>query len=179
MPASTPIRNLPYPLPTDPVAHGADDIKALALALDGASAPLVTALPASPGDGQEVILVDSTTAPTWAWRLRYAAGIGDANKWIYVGGTPMFNEVTTAESTGSTAYIALATAGPTLTVPRAGDYMLALGFTMSLNTLGPANAYMSYDIGATAAVDADNIGSLGTGGVMGASVARERKKAGL
>jgi len=35
MPGNTPNLNLPYPLPTEPVAQGADAIKALALSLDG------------------------------------------------------------------------------------------------------------------------------------------------
>lgn len=34
MPANTPVRNLPYPLPTEPLTDGANAIKNLALALD-------------------------------------------------------------------------------------------------------------------------------------------------
>jgi len=46
-----------------------------------------TSLPASPVDGQEAILVDSLTAPTYSWRFRYVASITDAYKWVCVGGT--------------------------------------------------------------------------------------------
>ena len=40
-PAATPILALPYPLPTDPVAHGADDFKALADRLEALGKPVV------------------------------------------------------------------------------------------------------------------------------------------
>ena len=37
-----------------------------------------TSLPASPYDGQEYVLTDSLTAPTYPWRFRYTASITDA-----------------------------------------------------------------------------------------------------
>ena len=40
-----------------------------------------TTLPASPVDGQEAILVDSVTNPTYQWRFRYNAGSTSAYKW--------------------------------------------------------------------------------------------------
>src|SRR6516164_9624771 len=48
--------------------------------------PYGTTLPASPVDGQEAILVDSITNPTYQWRLRYNAGSTSAYKWEFVGG---------------------------------------------------------------------------------------------
>ena len=58
----------------------------------GASAPgaipLVTALPVSPYDGQEIILTDSLTAPTYTWRLRYVAAKA-SNRWQFIGGAPL------------------------------------------------------------------------------------------
>lgn len=54
MPASTPKRSLPYPLPTEPLADGANAIKNLALALDGAV--LVQAGKVTVGAGTSVVV---------------------------------------------------------------------------------------------------------------------------
>jgi hypothetical protein len=53
-----------------------------------AGATMVTTLPVSPFDGQEVVLVDSLTAPTYSWRFRYCASITGAYKWVFIGGPP-------------------------------------------------------------------------------------------
>jgi hypothetical protein len=53
--------------------------------------PLSTTLPASPVDGQEVILTNSLTAPAYLWLMRYVAASTYPNKWIYVGGTRFEN----------------------------------------------------------------------------------------
>lgn len=82
----------------------------------------VTSLPGSPFDKQQALLVDSLTAPTYAWLFQYEAGISDANKWVFVGGSPAFAEVDTSEGTTSTTYTDLTTVGPSLTMPRAGIY---------------------------------------------------------
>ena len=116
--------------------------------------PLVTALPASPFDGQEVILVDSLTAPTYTWRLRYVAAKA-SNKWVFVGGAPLAGDnVAAAGSSGSTTYYTPAGA-ITLVVPVAGLYVIELGFRAIAWT--SAVPYMSYAIGATTAVDADAV----------------------
>lgn len=49
-----------------------------------------TTLPGSPVDGQEAILVDSVTNPTYVWRLRYNAGSASAYKWEFIGGTDYY-----------------------------------------------------------------------------------------
>lgn len=81
-------------------------------------------LPASPVDGQEAVLVDSLTAPTYQWRFRYNAGSASTFKWEFVGGAPAYAAVETSETTASGTAVDLATVGPTITVPRAGDYLL-------------------------------------------------------
>jgi hypothetical protein len=45
MPAQTPVHGLPYPLPTDPVSAGANDIRALAEAID----PMLVGAAGDPG----------------------------------------------------------------------------------------------------------------------------------
>jgi len=133
-----------------------------------------TSLPASPYDGQEYILVDSLTAPTYQWRFRYMNSIAaDSYKWVYLGGDPMFNEVGTGgtEGTSSTTYAALTTAGPQLTPPRAGIYDVEIGCHFQPST----SCFMSYDIGATGAVDVDSVSSVVNAGLIG-GVARPRRK---
>lgn len=83
-----------------------------------------TSLPANPVDGQEHVLVDSITAPTYSWRLRYNAASTSPYKWEYLGGTEAWSFVETSENCTSTNWSDLATVGPTFTTPRAGDYLV-------------------------------------------------------
>jgi len=85
------------------------------------STPAGTAFPGSPSDGDEFVLVDSTTNPTYQWRFRYNAGSSSTYKWEFVGGSAKLVRVDTDESTGSTSYTDLTTA-VTFTVPAPGDY---------------------------------------------------------
>ena len=146
---------------------------------EGAAPTYQTTLPGSPVDGQETILVDSTSAPTYAWRLRYNSTLA---KWEFIGGRPAFAEVVTPETTASTTYAALTTAGPSIVLPVAGDYLIEIGFRLSSNTTSTLSI-MSYDIGATGAVDADATqAAVGTGGGTPNNVAtamRPRVKTGL
>lgn len=134
-----------------------------------------TSLPSNPVDGQEFVLTDSLSAPTYAWHLRYIAA-KSSNKWQFIGGSPLYAEVTTSEGTTSGTYAALATAGPSVTLPIAGDYLVTNGALV--DSSGTVTARMSYDIGGTGAVDADSMEQQipGTGQFAGS---RERKKAGL
>jgi hypothetical protein len=81
-----------------------------------------TSLPASPVNGQEYVLVDSTTAPTYAWRLRYNAGSASALKWEFIGGSPLGVFVATeiAATVGSFGD----DAATRITYPRTGDYVV-------------------------------------------------------
>jgi len=141
---------------------------------------LVTALPSSPFDGQEVVLVDSLSAPTYQWRFRYVAAKA-TNKWVFIGGAPAYAEVATTSPTfTSTSYIDTTPSGPSLAVPVAGLYVVEAGFRVMANSGGNAAAIlMSYAIGATAAVDAD---ATGFGVLAGAAnqpggLSRKRSKA--
>ena len=150
---------------------------------DGAWAAPVTALgyattlPGTPANGQETILVDSTTAPTYAWHLRYNSTLA---KWEFIGGRAAYAEVTTLEPTATTlgSYLALATAGPSIVIPVAGEYRVETGCRMVMNAAGQTGAFMSYDIGGTGAVDADAIRGF-DGGTTDNSLMRLRSKTGL
>jgi len=84
-----------------------------------------TSLPASPADGQEAILVDSTTNATYAWRFRYNAAASSPYKWEFVGGSP-------------------ANPGNQFTCPRAGLYSCVFGTeTGNGGTTSPAEFAVS------------------------------------
>lgn len=84
----------------------------------GAAAP-ATSLPASPTDKQQAVLVDSTTAPTYAWLMQYSNA---ASKWIFLGGSPLSSEVLASENTASTTFTDLTTVGPYVGINYTGTY---------------------------------------------------------
>jgi hypothetical protein len=91
-----------------------------------------TSLPTSPVNGQEAILVDSVTNPSYQWRFRYNANSVSTYKWEYIGGTPWVSHV--ASGFSSTALFTAFTtdpSGPRLTVPRSGEYFASIAATTS------------------------------------------------
>jgi hypothetical protein len=81
----------------------------------GPGAPATT-LPGSPTNGQQAILTDSTTAPTYQWLLQYDTTISDSYKWRYIGGVPYDQTGDTNVVSGSFTDVL------SFTVPRAGIY---------------------------------------------------------
>jgi len=103
-----------------------------------AAATYNTTLPLNPVDGQEAILVDSLTSPTYQWRLRYNAR-STSHKWEFVGGPPMSSVPGGSSSLAVTsAYQSIG--GATLTVPRTGSYWV--DYTVTLYA-GPINAHIT------------------------------------
>lgn len=86
-----------------------------------------TQLPSNPVDGQEAILVDSTTNPTYQWRFRYNAQSTSAYKWEFVGGPPGFAQ----DATDASINVAVLgtwyypTTPVAFTMPRAGEYLVS------------------------------------------------------
>ena len=104
--------------------------------------------------GQLISLqVDATNGINWLFR--YNASSASSYKWEFLGGPPMYSEVAASESTNATSYAALTTPGPSITLPRAGDYDIFVEYETGASGVAMAGVYMSYDIGATTAVDAD------------------------
>ena len=104
--------------------------------------PIGTSLPASPADGDEYILVDSLTAPTYSWRFKYLNSITDAYKWLALGpispvmGADPNAVLNTQTQVGASGYYYnLATS---MLVPRAGIYIIE-GMAM-LDNVGDGNA---------------------------------------
>lgn len=144
-----------------------------------AGAPL-TSLPAAPVDGQEINYQSTGMAALGiAWRLRYRAGSVSAYKWEFLGGAPLSDEVTGTDSATSTSYAALATAGPTLTLPLAGDYDIFQHFAASTGSAGMIGAFMSYAVGATAALDGDAAFASVMSPGWAQSASRRRRKTGF
>ena len=120
MPANTTRLALPYPLPDD-TTDVPRDVKALAEKVDTEARPiLVTSLPGSPVDGQEVYYVADSAAGV-IWHLRYRAAAPGASKWEFVGGPSLhdYSNTTAGPWPGST-YNLLAT--PILVAPLSGEY---------------------------------------------------------
>ena len=98
----------------------------------------VTALPSAPSDGMEVYY-QSTTAGTGGgatdtmatagavWHLRYRAA-GGTHKWEFVGGGRTAHSIDTSEARASVGSFGdVATVGPSLVVPLAGEYDVLYG----------------------------------------------------
>src|SRR5215471_3105246 len=101
-----------------------------------------TSLPTTPTDGQEAILVDSLTNPTYQWRFRYNAGSTSAYKWEYIGGTPAWKRTDTQEGTASSSAQDLNTID-NIIVPRGGDYDCDWGCEAFPNTAND-NQFVQY-----------------------------------
>ena len=88
----------------------------------------------TPYDGQRIDLqVDASSGINW--RFKYRAASGSSFRWEFLGGPPMNAIVTTGETNATTtgSYLDLATVGPRVVLPRAGDYD-AIGGAGFMNT---------------------------------------------
>jgi hypothetical protein len=159
----TPTLLLPYPAATDPadvpadMAQLATRLEAVRGAADGlasldaagkvpaAQLPALavgygTTLPAGPVDGQEHVLVDTVTNPTWQWRFRYNAGSTSPYKWEFVGGSPLQRVAGESQILTLSASVAILAPGGIVTVPRTGDYFVEISVPM---TGSPATPHIS------------------------------------
>lgn len=131
-----------------------------------ASAPLVTSLPGSPVDGQEInYLADATNGVVWHFVYRSALG-----KWLFTGGPPLSAQNNTADSVNNSAYADLSLGpGPSITVPLPGDYIVSYG---ALAQSGVSDgAWMAPAFGAVAASDNDQV-RITQNNVVGVPVSR-------
>lgn len=137
------------------------------------AATLVSTLPASPVDGQEVYYQSSGMATDGTvFHLRYRTA-GGTYKWEAVGSTPIRSENVGGRNTSTYNYTTSVTfvagsalsgttvvGGPTITVPLAGEYLVT-GFAQVATTINSASANLllwKTGDGAPAAATADSIG---------------------
>lgn len=114
-----------------PVSDGVGGFTWTSAATAGLAAKptLVTSLPTSPTDGQEVYYLAESVSGV-VWHLRYRAAATGPYKWEYVGGSPLYANVFANEGGGSgtaNVWSNLATVGPSVVAPLAGDYRARFG----------------------------------------------------
>jgi hypothetical protein len=134
----SPSKLLGYPADVAKVLKGNGSWGTLA---DTPTATYGTALPATPADGREHILVDSTTNPTWQWRFRYNAGSSSSYKWEYLGGSPFIHAIETLENGAAVGPADLATVGPQWTCPINGEYIVEM--SARANKFGNTDWYVA------------------------------------
>jgi hypothetical protein len=101
--------------------------------------PLVSSLPTSPVDGQEIDYLADTTGGV-IWRLRYRTASASSYKWEYVGGSEMVRNQTGDAGTISTGSFVEPPGSPTLTLPLSGDYFITVFGQFSRTGAGVGNA---------------------------------------
>jgi hypothetical protein len=93
--------------------------------------------PASPSDG-DIWAATAVDANGTRWAFQFNAGSGSAFKWEFIGGFPQAVSPVGSITTASAVPVDL-TGGPTLTLARAGDYMIEFGDYVTLNVAGINN----------------------------------------
>jgi len=130
--------------------------------------PVVTSLPPTPTDGQECCFL-ADAANGVIWRLRYRAFQADgvtpnpsSYKWECIGGSALAAQITTAEGTLSSIVTDLATVGPSITIPLAGEYEFTgesmIGTSAVAGAFGDAMIVMGPVGGPFNAADASDFG---------------------
>lgn len=135
-----------------------------------------TVLPGSPVTGQEILFQDTTVLgpANIVWPLRY-----DGTKWVPIGCTPLYVGVDTSESTTATnAYQDLATVGPQITIPVAGDYLFDFRSTAQCGTVAFSPVIGLSIAGAAPGTPTDDVVGSGAAGNL-VVLAREIKKTGV
>jgi hypothetical protein len=168
---TTPIYALPYPAATDPADVPLDMqelAERIALVLGGA---LSATPPATPFEGQLWALPGANGL---VWMFRYNAGSASAHKWEFIGGSPIRAELQATVNTASGTYVDLG--GPSVVVPRAGDYVIAFGAILS-NGAAASYMIMAPKLGAAAVDGLDQISVYGAAaGGVAANVTRRLTK---
>lgn len=155
------------------------DVEAAVTALQGTTSATP---PGSPVDG-DIWRLPADAASGVYWLFRYDAASASAFKWTFLGGAPLSSDVATQEATASGVYVDLATVGPSVTLPRAGDYDLLFGASMTDSANAARVALASVKLGAAATADSDSTvfahGAQGAGVSAVASVNRGLRVTGM
>ena len=88
-----------------------------------------TSLPSQAGHGTYFDLVVDASGTTW--HFRYNSQSTSSYKWEFIGGSPLFSEILTFETRSTAGFGDFPTEiGPSVTLPRQGDYMIRFGARM-------------------------------------------------
>jgi hypothetical protein len=109
-----------------------------------------TTFPSDPAEGDTFIYDTGTSGVRW--QFVYDTTDGTTYPWLFIGGSAMSSSVATDQSTASTSFADLATTGPDVTLPLAGDYKIEIAAAM-YSSIGGEYTLASYDVGGTAAGD--------------------------
>lgn len=106
--------------------------------------------PVSPADGAIHILVNSVTNPSYQWMFRYNASSTSPYKWEFIGGPPARAAVDAGEQcTANGVWQNLATNGPSITIPRPGEYEMTWYARCVRSKQEAQSAYVGVAIGDT------------------------------
>jgi hypothetical protein len=127
--------------------------------------------PGSPVDGMIWRLPADATNGIYWWFMYDSSQT--TYKWVAMPSTPLMHEILTDEATSAThtVYQDLTTVGPTITVPRSGDYLADFGAQL-YNVNATTGAVAALKRGGSATSDSDAIFMLSTGASQYSSPAR-------
>jgi microcystin-dependent protein len=127
----------------------------------GTPTPRVTALPGSPFDGQEIAYVANAVQGI-VWHLKYNPGSASPYKWEFLGGGSLYHNVPTDQGrVGGGAAGDLATIGPTLSPPLAGDYE----YVASMSTYITSSIGFTYFVLTATSAVAEDLASFTHSGI--------------
>ena len=156
----------------------AADLNVIEAGIYDSSVGRSTTFPASPVDGEmHVYPADTTNGIMWHFMYRSAP-----NDWEFIGGSPLYAVVETSETMTGTAYADLATAGPSITIPFNGDFLLSWGAHMFNASSVAWVHYAAVKFGGAATSDNDSVQVQGPNpgaSNAGASVSRQKAYTGL
>jgi len=124
------------PSTSTPISAAAlEDLESRLAAYAEGPTTVVSSLPGSPVDGQEVYyLADGTNGVMW--HLKYRAGSSSSYKWEFVGGSALKSKSDAGFATGSADTFSANTytplTGVSITAPLAGDYETDFGCVVTV-----------------------------------------------
>lgn len=113
-----------------------------------------TALPSNPVDGQKFAYIADATNGV-IWHLRYRSASASIYKWEFVGGPNLSSAVDTLQQNTTTGWQNLATDGPSVTLPLAGDYLISIGALQSTSDGNAQVAAIGFASGNTTPASTD------------------------
>jgi hypothetical protein len=125
------------------LAPGVLGVNGVAISTGSSAVGYGTALPASPSNGQEYILVDSVSNPSYQWRFRYNASSGSAYKWEFVGGTRLITPYQQYHIDSSIINMGQ------IAAPRSGEYRVHVNVWLENKAGGTGDTYARLNVAGT------------------------------